>query len=136
MLPLVCRLEEIGSDTPQQRRAVLNAFDILWSKTILDHMLTVENVLLPVTRDPEQRNRLLDDHRRLRLMAERVPSVLGDDALDPVWIRNLGRRFREHLEWQRDVWYPTLRRTVPPARLLACRAAIEERQHRHLLPDA
>lgn len=82
---------------------------------------------MPLTDDPAMRARLLDEHRRLRDLADRC---IGDPARDPDLLRCMGVLLHDHIRWEERVLFEAIPRGHPASlsALESEAARIEERR--------
>lgn len=112
------------------RRAAVEAFVTAWSAELSPHFEDEERLLLPLIDEPAMRARLLDEHRRLRDLAERCSGDPDSVARDPDLLRRLGTLLHDHIRWEERVLFEAIQRDhpVPLAGLEAEAARIEERR--------
>ena len=133
-LPLVDRLEASARETPAGRRRVLDAFLTVWGSVIDAHLRATEELLMPVTLDPEIEQRARTEQRLLRSMANDGFRVRSDP--DPVWIANFARKVRRYLDWEERSWFPRIERSVDADRLRSLENAIRRHEGAHHRSDA
>lgn len=100
--------------TPARRRAI-RGFATVWQKEIAQHFDDEERLLLPLIDDPAMRDRLLNEHHSLRLLAKQCESDPDSIAKTPDTMRNLGLSLYEHIRWEERVLFETIQRTHPAA---------------------
>ena len=97
------------------RRAAVASFVEVWNSEIQDHFDDEERLLLPLTRDPAMRKRLLDEHRTLRGLARRCVDDPGAVARDPALMRQVGSLLHDHIRWEEREYFEAVQRERPEA---------------------
>jgi quercetin dioxygenase-like cupin family protein len=118
-----------GEDSPVRTRAI-DEFVAIWRSEIREHFDDEERLLLPLTSNPELRERLLAEHRELRELADRCERNPDTIAADREVIRTLGTRLHDHIRWEERVYFEAVQRDHPEALTLLAHesAAIENRR--------
>ncbi len=133
-LPLVDRLEASARETAAGRRRVLDAFLTVWGSVIEAHLSATEELLVPLTSDPEVQQRARTEHRLLRSMAADGYRVRDDP--DPVWVANFARKMQRYLVWEERSWFPQIERSIGVDRLCILTEAIRRHEASHRRADA
>jgi len=97
------------------RRAALAAFTEVWRSEIREHFDDEERLLLPLTREPALRDRLLKEHRALRELARRCEDDPGAVADDPALLRRIGSLLHDHIRWEEREYFEAIQRDHPDA---------------------
>lgn len=92
------RLVRAASRDQLARRQALETFQAAWRDEIAAHFDDEERLLLELIPRPADRQRLLEEHARLRAMAGEVAAHL--DGHDPAWVRTLGELLNDHIRWE------------------------------------
>lgn len=118
-----------GADSAARLAAVVS-FARQWRSEIGGHFDDEEGLLLPLTRDPALRERLLREHRVLRELAQRCDELPETVADDPALMRRIGALLHDHIRWEEREYFEALQRDHPQAlaALLHEAAGIEERR--------
>lgn len=111
------------------RRRAITAFVRVWDAEIREHFDDEERLLLPLTRDPAMRERLLTEHRAIRDLADACRQDPSFSA-DPANLVQLGTMLHDHIRWEEREFFEMVQRDHPDAlEALASEAAeIEERR--------
>lgn len=97
------------------RGAAVASFVEVWRAEISDHFDDEERLLLPLTRDPALRARLISEHRALRELALRCIDDPGGVAEDPPLLRRIGSLLHDHIRWEERDYFETIQRDHPEA---------------------
>lgn len=97
------------------RRAALAAFTEVWRSEIQEHFDDEERLLLPITRDPALRERLLNEHQALRDLARRCSDDPATVADDPALLRRIGSLLHDHIRWEEREYFEAIQRDHPDA---------------------
>ncbi|MCC6951544.1 MAG: hemerythrin domain-containing protein [Phycisphaerales bacterium] len=100
-------------DAASRRRAIED-FTRVWDTEIRAHFDDEERLLLPLTRDPALRRRLLDEHGAIRAMAEACRASAADGA-DPAMMDRLGALLHDHIRWEEREYFEAVQREHPGA---------------------
>lgn len=103
-----------AGDSALRARAVED-FIRVWRAEIRQHFDDEERLLLPLTDSAELRDRLLEEHRELRELAERLEREPGRIAAEPQVIDRLGTILDAHIRWEERVFFEAVQRTHPEA---------------------
>lgn len=95
------------------RHAAVETFARVWAAEISPHFDDEERLLLPLVDEPAMRARLLDEHRRLRDLAERCIGDPDSVARDPDLLRRLGTLLHDHIRWEERVLFEAIQRDHP-----------------------
>ncbi|KAA0217050.1 MAG: hemerythrin domain-containing protein, partial [Leptolyngbya sp. PLA3] len=98
-----------------ERRGAVEDFVRVWRIEIREHFDDEERLLLPLTRSPDLRRRLLDEHGRIRQMAARCeadPAAVADDA---ELMARLGTLLHDHIRWEEREYFEAVQRDHPEA---------------------
>lgn len=88
-----------GSDAPADRRRAIAEFIDAWDREIAEHFRDEER-LLPDHLDPADRDRLLEEHRRLGAEAEQARQLRRTTDPDAAALDRLGRDLEQHIRWE------------------------------------
>jgi hypothetical protein len=102
-----------SGDETTRRRAV-EAFLRVWDTEIRDHFDDEERLLLPLTREPAMRERLLTEHRTLRGLAGACRQDSSFCA-DPAGLLRLGTLLQDHIRWEERMFFEAVQRDDPRA---------------------
>jgi len=97
------------------RRAAIGSFVEVWRSEIQEHFDDEERLLLPFTRDPGLRERLLIEHQKLRKVAERCAKDPEGVAADPALMVRLGSLLHDHIRWEEREYFEAIQRDYPDA---------------------
>lgn len=103
-----------SNDRELQRRA-LGEFQVTWRDEIAVHFDDEERLLLNLIPDPTDRQRLLDEHARLRTLADEVEAQMNEPH--PAWIRTLGELLNDHIRWEERELFPKIESTASASEL-------------------
>lgn len=112
------------------RRAAVSAFVQTWQSEIEHHFDDEERILLPLTQDPELRERLLDEHRCLRDLARRCVETPEEVACEPGLLDRIGSLLHDHIRWEEREYFETIQRDHPGALAALEHEADRIEQHR------
>lgn len=111
------------------RRRTADAFLPVWDAEIREHFDDEERLLLPLTREPAMRERLLAEHSAIRALADAIRQDPSFSA-EPANLVLLGTLLRDHIRWEEREFFEMVQRDHPEAlEALASEAAeIEQRR--------
>lgn len=92
------------------RRAALADFRTAWQQDISVHFMDEERLLVALIPEPTSRERLLDEHARLRNLASRA--LQGTEDPDPDLLRQIGQLLNDHIRWEERHLFPAIEETA------------------------
>ena len=98
------------------RRTALREFSDAWVRDIATHFDDEER-LLPHLMDPADRQRMLDEHARLRELACEARTRRREVDPGPQWMQNLGQLLEAHIRWEERELFPAIQATADADRL-------------------
>lgn len=123
-------LKRAAGAGPAARRRAVDDFVRMWQTEIREHFDDEERLLLPLTRDPALRGRLVAEHDALRKLAARCegdPRAVADDA---ALMERLGTLLHDHIRWEEREYFEAVQRDHPEslAALLGEAGSMEARR--------
>jgi len=101
-----------GSDAVARRKAVAEFVDA-WDTAIAQHFADEEELLLGLAGDAD-RQRLLDEHERLRGLADRSREMRRDTDPDAAVVREIGQALDDHIRWEERELFVRLQNDLTP----------------------
>jgi len=108
-------LTRASDDVFDARRATVASFVEVWNSEIREHFDDEERLLLPLTNDTALRDRLLEEHRALRELAERCAQEPDAVAEDPALLTRIGTLLHDHIRWEEREYFEAIQRDHPHA---------------------
>jgi hemerythrin len=106
------------------RREAARQFMSAWEAEIAEHFADEERLLPALIHQAGDRDRLLDEHTRLRaLAAEAERSIAGEPGSD--LLRALGTLLHDHIRWEERQLFPVIEAAANPDQL----TRLEEETH-------
>ena len=115
------------------RRKAVAGFTDAWTLEIAEHFDDEEHLLADLMQR-DDRTRLLDEHRRVRDMAEKVQAAGREADPDARLVRTLGETLEKHIRWEERELFMRLQEQLDQdqlARLRQQTEAIEQARPRH-----
>lgn len=106
-----------AGEGPEERRAALTRFQETWKTVLSGHLEDEDKLLSPLLQLPEDRRRLLREHRLFRTMYGESLLLWVQADPDSLWVENLGTRLRAHIRWEDTYVYPQVRQRFAPERI-------------------
>lgn len=102
-------IEAAGGSSVDRRTAVAEFLDA-WNTHIAQHFDDEERLLCPLA-DDVGRERLLEEHHRLRSMANEAKQQRQKVDPDPKWVHEVGQVLTHHIRWEERDLFPALQST-------------------------
>ena len=96
-----------------ERGRAVEGFVGAWRTEIREHFHDEERLLLPITRSPELRRRLVREHVALRELAAACESDPQAVAADAGMVHRLGVLLHDHIRWEEREFFEAVQRDHP-----------------------
>lgn len=91
-------IKAADADGPARRKAVADFVDA-WGREIAEHFDDEEHLLADLAQ-PDDRRRLLDEHRLMRDLAQQAHAARGEADPDADLVRRIGDTLEKHIRWE------------------------------------
>lgn len=108
------RLVAAGSSETRCPKALLEDFLVKWHGEIAAHFDDEERLLIPLVDAEPDRQRLVQEHRSIRVMVGRLADDLKQGRYDPSAVKRLGESLYDHIRWEERVLFEAIQGSARP----------------------
>ncbi|MAX23195.1 MAG: hypothetical protein CMJ19_01725 [Phycisphaeraceae bacterium] len=110
------QLIKASTSDADTRRSVITQFLDAWHNEIAEHFHDEEQLLLDWMQ-PDDKQKLLDDHLQLRTAAHEAVAMKDQTEPDSNWMLELGQRLKTHIRWEERELFAHLQEQLSPDQL-------------------